>query len=155
MKPTFTNDDMIAFAELCKANPDSSTLNCLEQYVSSKPKPVKRKKKFYVIDDIFDYAGSDFVPAGDDINSDLAEYLSDCLRDIFDFNAFDEPDEYAKYFVWNEDVYEIAIEEDGCVESTWDGRIMNWKSTVTVLSSLEDLGSNLGPNYQVVFKHMN
>jgi len=70
---------------------------------------------------------------GPDLLEKLQKHCSSNLRDIFDFNSWDEADEDVKYFMHKDKIYKIEIEEDGCVESTHDHRIMEFNVTVTLV----------------------
>ena len=71
--------------------------------------------------------------AGLDLLTQLRNHCSSNLRDIYDFNSWDEVDDEVKYFMYKDKIYKIEIEEDGCVESTHDHRIMEFNVTVTLV----------------------
>ncbi len=65
---------------------------------------------------------------------DIAEYLQDVISDIFDidkWSAFDGPN--YKYFIYNDLLYKIEIEEDGICEVTNDHRYVYWNIKVILI----------------------
>jgi len=48
-------------------------------------------------------------------------------------NDWDEPEYYERVFNYKGNKYSVEIEEDGCCESTHDGRIMYWKHKIIKL----------------------
>lgn len=70
---------------------------------------------------------------------DLEEYLSGDVRDFWSFDSWDETDEdFTQYFIINNKIYSWTIEDTECIESTWDGRIMDWESTIEFVEDYEE-----------------
>lgn len=65
-----------------------------------------------------------------DINKALESFVEDNLRDIFDFNNWDECDSNEKIIEYDGKKYQITIQENGCCESTHDHRIMYWEHKI-------------------------
>lgn len=70
---------------------------------------------------------------------DLEEYLSGDVRDFWSFDSWDETDEdFTQYFIINNKIYSWTIEDTECIESTWDGRIMGWESTIEFVEDYKE-----------------
>lgn len=67
---------------------------------------------------------------GDEFDA-VEEFLKSRIRDYFDMDQWDEPEEYDLIFDYKGRHYHMEIEEGCCIEATGDHRIMEWTGTVT------------------------
>ncbi len=84
--------------------------------------------------DIFDLSYDDFEIPTDSKHSvieHLTDFCQENVRDIFDFDQWDETDSQELYFAYDNKVYKLEITEGCCVEATHDSRIMEWDAYVT------------------------
>jgi len=56
----------------------------------------------------------------------LTAFLEDYIRDMFEFDSWDNLDSYSQYILVHDTVYEIFIDENDCEEATNSHRILNW-----------------------------
>ena len=59
--------------------------------------------------------------------------LENEINDIFEMNQWDEPKFYETTIAFNDKKYKVVITEDGCIESTNEHKIMDWKWCVNAL----------------------
>lgn len=64
------------------------------------------------------------------VEDNIHDFMKENLRDYFEFNTWDEPEETSLVFSYDDIKYRVSIEEDGCIEASHDGRIMDWKVSV-------------------------
>lgn len=63
----------------------------------------------------------------------VAEYLQDIIRDIFEMNSWDEfKGPNYRLFNYNNCTYKLTIVEDGVCEVTYDHRTLNWKIIISI-----------------------
>lgn len=65
-----------------------------------------------------------------DLNKTLDVFVEENLRDLFNFNNWDECDSHEKIIEYGGKKYKITIKEDGCCEATHEHRIMYWTHTI-------------------------
>lgn len=69
------------------------------------------------------------------ITDNLSDFCKENVRDIFDFDEWDEVDSKEKLFKYNDVIYKVEIRENGCCEATHEHRIMYWNADVTVYNN--------------------
>lgn len=67
------------------------------------------------------------------IEDNLADFIEDIKRDVYDFDTWDEVESTELNFIYEGKVYEVSIRETSCIESSHDGRIMDHDVTVKLV----------------------
>lgn len=85
----------------------------------------------YYLDDneIQEYLQEGFEEYGT-IENAFNYLIKENYRDLFEMNKWDEPEFYELFIPYNGLNWKVVITEDGCCESTYDGRIMYWSWVV-------------------------
>jgi len=91
--------------------------------LKSAPKKARKIKVFDYSDTFMD----EFEEvSGETIEHSLTAFLEDYIRDMFEFDSWDNLDSYSQYILVHDTVYEIFIDENDCEEATNSHRILNW-----------------------------